>query len=96
MSATHEVSRLKPVSSNFDNAHTDAAGTSVTNGLNSTMKDFNSFLHSMIKGAAGGAAYGTYDFQREIEWHMKIASKMLHEYPRRSQAQRYYELRKTL
>ena len=102
VSVTRSVSRLKSVFFNFDNNHQAATGTGIADGLSSIMNDFNSFLHPMIMNSrAGGTAaapttYGPYDSSREIEWQVQIASKMFPEYPCRSQAQSYYELRKAL
>ena len=54
-------------------------------------------MNSQLGGATGaGTAYATYDSSREIEWQTQIANKMFPEYPCRSQAQSFYELRKAL
>ena len=39
---------------------------------------------------------GTYDFLREVEYQVQIGSKMIPEYPVRSAAQAFYELKKSL
>jgi len=96
VSVTRAVSRLKSVFFNFDNTHTTVTGGSVTNRLTSVMSDFNSFLHPMIMGAPAGTPYALYDFAREMEWQIQIGSNMFPEYPCRSQAQSFYELRKAL
>ena len=102
VSVTRAVSRLKSVFFNFDINHAAVTGTRVADGLTCVLNDFNSFMHPMIMnsqlgGVAGaGTAYATYDSSREIEWQIQIANKMFPEYPCRSQAQSFYELRKAL
>ena len=102
VSVTRAVSRLKSVFFNFDINHAAVTGTRVADALTCVLNDFNSFMHPMIMnsqlgGVAGaGTAYATYDSSREIEWQIQIASKMFPEYPCRSQAQSFYELRKAL
>ena len=54
-------------------------------------------MNSQLGNAAGaGTIYATYDSNREVEWQVQIASKMFPEYPCKSQAQSFYELRKAL
>jgi len=82
VNVTRAVSRLKSLFITFDTAH-------IPNDVpkNAIMKDWNSFVHPMA---------GAYDVTREVEWQVQIGSKLLPEYPCRSLAQTFYELKKCL
>ena len=45
---------------------------------------------------SGNATPGTYDSTKELEFEMQIGNKKSPEYPIRSVAEAYYQLRKTL
>ena len=51
------------------------------------VKDWNSFIHPMG---------GTYDASKEVQWQVQIGSKLFPEYPCRSLAQSFFELKKAL
>ena len=85
VNVTRAVSRLKTLFFNFDTPHNAAAGDG--NGRSLILKDWNSFVHPM-----GGA----FDATREVQWQVQIGSKLFPEYPCRSAAQTYYELKKAL
>jgi hypothetical protein len=79
---TRAVSRLKSLFITFDTAHVPD-----DTPKNAIMKDWNSFVHPMA---------GTYNVAREMEWQVQIGSKLIPEYPCRSLAQTFYELKKCL
>jgi len=81
------VTRLKSVFINFDGGH----GTSNTADV--VHKTFNSFLHPM-----SGATYtaGAYNYDKEVQWQLQIGSKLFPEYPARSMAETFYQLKKAL
>ena len=82
VNVTRAVSRLKSLFVTFDTAHAVSDLTSAA-----ILKDWNSFQHAMD---------GSYDVTREIEWQIQIGSKLFPEYPCRSLAQTFYELKKCL
>ena len=79
---TRAVSRLKTVFFSFDTVNTPSAtaGTLI-------QKDWNNFEHPMN---------GTYDVTREVQYQVQIGSKLFPEYPVRSLAQAFFELKKAL
>lgn len=84
VSVTRAVSRLKSVFVSFDENHSTIIADTVSTSI---MKDWNSFIHPMK---------GTYDSTKELEFQMQIGPKMFPEYPCRSLAQSFYELKKSL
>jgi len=87
INVSRAVTRLKSVFINFDDAH----GT--TNTSDVVHKTFNSFKHPM-----SGAVYtvGDYDYAKEFQWQLQIGSKLFPEYPARSLAESFYQLKKAL
>ena len=86
---SRSASRLKSVFITFDNDHpvvADSASSVVH-------RQFNTFL-----GPMHGANYtvGTYDYNKELQWQIQIGSKMFPEYPVRSLAEAFYQLKKAL
>jgi len=45
---------------------------------------------------AGDYTTGTYDYSKELQWQLQIGSKMIPEYPCRSLAETFYQLKKAL
>jgi len=88
VNVSRACSRLKSVFINFDNTHTikDTATTLVH-------KPFNTFTHPM-----SGTDYtgGGYDYSEELQWQLQIGSKNFPEYPVRSLAETFYQLKKAL
>ena len=87
INVSRAVTRLKSVFINFDGGH----GTSNTADV--VHKTFNSFLHPM-----SGATYtaGAYNYDKEVQWQLQIGSKLFPEYPARSLAETFYQLKKAL
>ena len=83
VNVTRAVSRLKSLFVTFDIAHVGGGDVAAT----TVQKDFNNFVHPMD---------GSYDVTKEIEWQIQIGSKLFPEYPCRSVAQTFYELKKCL
>ena len=88
VNVSRAVSRLKSVFVTFDGGHTEGAE-------NSTLihKTFNSFLHPM---SGGDYKVGDYQYSKELQWQIQIGSKMFPEYPARSLAETFYQLKKAL
>lgn len=84
---TRALTRLKSIFVNMDKARVNE-GTQA-NGLHG-IKSFNDFFHSM------GSVPGQYDPTKEMEFQFQIGSKLYPEYPMRSTAEVFYQLRKTL
>ena len=80
-SITRAVSRLKSVFISFDKERptVDAAKP-----ITFVSKDWNIFAHPMD---------GAYDSSKELEYQLQIGPKMFPEYPCRSLAQAFYELK---
>jgi hypothetical protein len=57
-------------------------------------KTFNSFLHPM--SAAYYAVAEITDYTKEFQWQLQIGSKLFPEYPARSLAESFYQLKKAL
>lgn len=88
VSVTRAVSRLKSVFLTFDGDHT-------------TQNTTNKLLHNQFNTFAGPMASadwttGTYDYGKELQWQLQIGSKMFPEYPCRSLAETFYQLKKAL
>jgi hypothetical protein len=81
---TRALTRLESVFITFDGTHTgnSAAWKYFT-------KTTNNFIHPMNSSA-------TYDPTKEMEFQIQIGSKLFPEYPVKSLAEAYYQLRKTL
>jgi hypothetical protein len=88
INVSRAVTRLKSIFINFDNAH-----AKTDNGSSLVHKQFNTFLHPMR-----GPDYEVddYDYQYELQWQVQIGSKMFPEYPVRSLAETFYQLKKSL
>jgi hypothetical protein len=84
---SRSASRLKSVFITFDDVHTT---TSAQNGAHKIM---NTFTHPM-RGT--GYVNGDYDYSKELQWQIQIGSKMFPEYPVRSLAETFYQLKKSL
>lgn len=88
INVSRAVTRLKSVFINFDNNHAkNDSGSALVH------KTFNTFLHPM-----SGNNYETsiYAYQEELQWQIQIGSKMFPEYPVRSLAETFYQLKKSL
>ena len=82
VNVTRAVSRLKAIFVTLESIPPTG-----TDAASLVRKDFNSFYHPME---------GEYDFTQELEYQVQIGSKMIPDYPVRSLAQAFYELRKAL
>ena len=87
LSVSRSVSRLKSVFINFD------ADRSNTNENGLFHRSFNTFMGPM---AGGNYTNGSYGFTKELQWQVQIGSKLFPEYPCRSIAETFYQLRKSL
>lgn len=87
VNVTRAVSRLKSVFVNFDGDHRTANKEAVVHQL------FNTFMSPMAGTDYTG---GNYDFTKELQWQLQIGSKMVPEYPCRSLAETFYQLKKAL
>ena len=87
VSVTRAVSRLKSVFINFNGAIDDNTDKRMFH------KSFNNFVGPMT-----GTDYvgGEYDYNKELQWQLQIGSKMFPEYPCRSMAETFYQLKKAL
>jgi hypothetical protein len=86
VSVTRAVSRLKSVFITFDQGrNTTEAGL--------FHRAFNTFMGPMFGPDYVG---GEYDFNKELQWQLQIGSKMFPEYPCRSMAETFYQLKKAL
>ena len=88
VSITRAVSRLKSVFLPFARDYTSQDATSKL-----VHKEFNTFVGPMRSAdfTAGG-----YDHAKELQWQLQIGSKMFPEYPARSLAETFYQLKKAL
>ena len=94
INVTRALTRLKSIFINMDRARVGEGNQAV--GLHG-IKSFNDFFHSMSGSQVGFAATpGIYDPNREMEFQFQIGSKLYPEYPIRSTAEAFYQLRKTL
>ena len=87
VSVTRAVSRLKFVFINFGGAHNEANANALFH------RDFNTFVGPMKGGEYTGGSYG---YNKELQWQLQIGSKMFPEYPCRSMAETFYQLKKAL
>ena len=87
VSVTRAVSRLKSVFINFDGGH----GNTTDKSLFHT--SFNTFQGPM---QGTDDVDGQYDYAKELQWQPQIGSKMFPEYPCRSIAETFYQLKKAL
>jgi hypothetical protein len=83
INVSRAVTRLKSVFINFDNRTAD----------NVAHKNMNTFVSSMTDTDFVGADY---DYSKELQWQLQIGSKMFPEYPVRSLAETFYQLKKAL
>ena len=89
------VTRLKSVFVNFDYEH------SLT-GADNTLKLKSAVVHRPFNTFAGPFRLndfynvGPYDYDKELQWQIQIGSKMFPEYPARSLAESFYQLKKSL
>ena len=56
-------------------------------------KDFNAFVGPM---KSDDYTTGAYDYAKELQWQLQIGSKMFPEYPVRSLAETFYQLKRSL
>ena len=91
VSVTRAVSRLKSVFITFD--HTPPDDSAATQGSHLWHRSFNTFVSSMSDGTFFGEKY---DYGKELQWQLQIGSKMFPEYPCRSMAETFYQLKKAL
>jgi hypothetical protein len=90
VSVTRAVSRLKSVFINFDGNHTADAASGI-NGI--FHRTFNTFVGPMYGTDFVG---GECNYEKELQWQLQIGSKMFPEYPCRSMAETFYQLKKAL
>ena len=88
VNVTRSVSRLKSVFVTFDGAHTPNIHPESVVHTN-----VNTFMGPMASANYSG---GVYDFNKELQWQVQIGSKMFPEYPVRSLAETFYQLKKAL
>ena len=91
VSVTRAVSRLKSVFITVDHTHPD--DSAATQGSHLWHRSFNTFVSSMSDGTFFGEKY---DYGKELQWQLQIGSKMFPEYPCRSMAETFYQLKKAL
>ena len=84
VNVTRALTRLKSVFVTFDGPHTGASQQWI-----SLLKSTNNFIHPMNSS-------GFYNPAKEMEFQIQIGSKLFPEYPVKSLAEAYYQLRKTL
>ena len=87
VNVTRTASRLKSVFINFDGPHGEA---DISDAVH---KSFNTFM-----SPSSGNTYmaGQYEEDEELQWQLQIGSKLFPEYPCRSIAETFYQLRKSL
>ena len=88
VSITRAVSRLKSVFLTFAGNY---SSQDTTNKL--VHKEFNTFVGPM---KSDDYTTGAYDYAKELQWQLQIGSKMFPEYPARSLAETFYQLKKSL
>ena len=89
VNVTRALTRLKSIFVNMDKTRVNQVNQ--VSAMH-TKKSFNDFYHCM--GANGVA--GVYNPDREMEFQFQIGSTLYPEYPIRSAAEAFYQLRKTL
>ena len=87
VNVSRACSRLKSVFINFDST----PHTITTAGETLVHKQFNTFTHPMTDSEFSGMVY---DYQKELQWQLQIGSKNFPEYPVRSLAETFYQLKK--
>jgi hypothetical protein len=87
VNVSRACSRLKSVFINFDNTHTKTTNNTVVH------KQFNTFTNPMTDADFTGVPY---DYSKELQWQIQIGSKDFPEYPVRSMAESFYQLKKAL
>jgi hypothetical protein len=90
VNVTRALTRLKSVFLSMDKARTGEG----MQGSGITYKSWNDFFHSM--GGNITDPNQIYDPTKEMEFQIQIGSKLFPEYPMRSVAEVFYQLRKTL
>ena len=94
INVTRALTRLKSIFINMDKTRANEGNQA---NLLHWSKSFNDFFHSMGGSLVGvNATPGVYDPAREMEFQFQIGSKLYPEYPIRSSAEAFYQLRKTL
>ena len=88
VSITRAVSRLKSVFLTFAG---DYSSQDTTNKL--VHKEFNTFVGPM---RSADCSTGGYDHAKELQLQLQIGSEMFPEYPARSLAETFYQLKKSL
>ena len=88
VSITRAVSRLKSV---FLTCARNYSSQDSTNKL--VHKEFNTFVGPM---KSYDFTTGGYDYAKELQWQLQIGSKTFPEYPARSVAETFYQLKKSL
>jgi hypothetical protein len=91
VSVTRAVSRLKSVFITFDGTHPDDSAATQNSHL--WHRTFNTFISSMSDNTFFA---NKYDYGKELQWQLQIGSKMFPEYPCRSMAETFYQLKKAL
>jgi len=87
VNVSRACSRLKSVFVNFDST----PHTITTTGETLIHKQFNTFAHPMTDSEFSGMPY---NFEKELQWQLQIGSKNFPEYPVRSIAETFYQLKK--
>ena len=89
LNIARSITRLKSV---FVTLDAEAGNWAQPNPI--ARKPWTNFYSPM--NATAGGAYNAYDSGREFEFQLQIGSKLFPEYPIRSHAEAYYQLRKAL
>ena len=84
---SRSATRLKSLFISFDREHTTANVNQLVH------RSFNTFVHPMAGGDFMG---GTYDRNEEVEWQIQIGSKLIPEFPVKSQSETFHHLKKSL
>jgi hypothetical protein len=92
LNVTRALSRLKSVFVSLDKTPDLSITADVPYYLG--RKEWNEFYSPMQPYAKG--AYNKFDSEGEFEFQLQLGSKLFPEYPVRSHAEAYYQLRKTL
>ena len=89
INVSRSVTRLKTVFVTFDGDHNvDSTQSSQVH------KNFNTFKHPMA--SLDYLPLEGYEYNKELQWQLQIGSKMFPEYPVRSLAETFYQLKKAL
>jgi len=87
VNVSRSASRLKSVFIDFDGAHANTGPADLFH------RSFNTFKSAMSDADYSGAIY---DFSKELQWQLQIGSNIFPEYPCRSLAETFYQLKKSL